>query len=77
MHIQELSPGDRVSLVSFGATDIIYRRRLLVMGITYNTPITLLRIAPLGCPLQISVRGTILIIRKHEARHLVWEHVHV
>lgn len=71
----ELIPGDNVRLVDFGDTDLIYRRKLLSLGITRGVQALIVRKAPLGCPLQIEVRGTSLTLRKEEARYLQWERV--
>ena len=73
MNIAELNQGDRVRLVDFGSTDPQYRRRLLSLGVTRGVEFSVIRIAPLGCPVQIEVRGTSLTLRKEEACHLVLE----
>lgn len=75
MRIFELVQGDRVRLVSFGTTDSQYRRRLLSLGVTSGVEFSVVRIAPLGCPVQIEVRGTSLTLRKEEASQLVLERV--
>lgn len=75
MQITELVQGDRVRLMSFGATDLHYRRRLLSLGVTCGAEFVLVRIAPLGCPVQIEIRGTSLTLRKEEASHLVLERI--
>jgi ferrous iron transport protein A len=71
--ITELVQGDRVRLISFGTTEMEYRRRLLSLGLTCGSEFSIIRIAPLGCPLQIEVRGTALTLRKEEASQLVLE----
>jgi ferrous iron transport protein A len=58
MQSSELVPGDHVRLVDFGETDLVYRRKLLSLGITRGVLARVVRTAPLGCPLQIEVRGT-------------------
>ncbi|MGX6641960.1 ferrous iron transporter FeoA [Legionella pneumophila] len=75
MQISELKQGDKVRLVSFGATDMQYRRRLLSLGITCGVEFSVVRMAPLGCPVQVEVRGTFLTLRKDEASQLVLEHL--
>ncbi|MHA3108181.1 ferrous iron transporter FeoA [Legionella pneumophila] len=75
MQIGELKQGDKVRLVSFGATEMQYRRRLLSLGITCGVEFSVVRMAPLGCPVQIEVRGTFLTLRKDEASQLVLEHL--
>jgi len=71
--IADLRQGDRVRLVNFGQTDALYRRTLLSLGVTCGVEILVIRVAPLGCPVQVEVRGTSLTLRKEEARHLQWE----
>ncbi len=43
------------------------RRRLLDMGITPDTNVTLRKKAPLGDPLEIALRGYVLTVRMAEA----------
>lgn len=73
--ITDLAPGDRVRLMSFGNTDQQYRRRLLSLGVTCGAELSIIRMAPLGCPIQIEVRGTALTLRKEEASLLILERV--
>ncbi|KTD07435.1 ferrous iron transport protein A [Legionella jamestowniensis DSM 19215] len=73
MRITELVKGDRVRLIDFGLTDVQYRRRLLSLGITRGIELSVVRVAPLGCPVQVEVRGTSLTLRKEEAAELIWE----
>ncbi|MBP8965458.1 MAG: FeoA domain-containing protein, partial [Flexilinea sp.] len=46
------------------------RRRLLDMGITPGTRILLIKTAPMGDPLEITLRGFNLSIRKEDARYI-------
>ncbi len=75
MRLAELTVGDRVRLHDFGATDVLYRRRLLSLGITRGVELSIVRVAPLGCPVQVEVRGTSLTLRQEEACFLQWERV--
>lgn len=75
MRITELVKGDKVRLVGYGNTDPRYRRRLLSLGITKNVELTVIRVAPLGCPVQVEVRGTALTLRKEEAIDLELERI--
>ena len=43
---------------------------LLSLGITPGVELAVIRVAPLGCPIQIEVRGTSLTLRKEEACQL-------
>ena len=49
------------------------RRRLLDMGVTPGTKVYLRKKAPLGDPLEITIRGYELTLRKTEARLVVLE----
>ncbi len=73
IRITDFVPGDRVRLMDFGQTDVLYRRKLLSLGITRGAELFVMRVAPLGCPVQVEVRGTSLTLRKEEAHHLQWE----
>ena len=43
------------------------KRRIMDMGITKGTAITVRKVAPLGDPVEVTVRGYELSIRKHDA----------
>ncbi len=75
MHLQDLVSGQHVRLVDFGSTPLSYRRRLLSRGLTCGIEIFVLHVAPLGCPVLIQVRETLLVLRKDEASALMWERV--
>ena len=45
-----------------------FRRRLMELGLVPGTRIELLRIAPLGDPVEVLVRGCSLSIRRAEAQ---------
>jgi Fe2+ transport system protein FeoA len=45
-----------------------FRRRLLEMGLLPGTPVRKEKVAPLGDPIEIAVRGARLSIRRAEAR---------
>jgi len=46
-------------------------QRLLEMGLTPGTEVVVVRLAPLGDPMEVTVRGYNLSIRKDDAHHLV------
>ena len=50
-----------------------FRRRLLDMGVTPGTTIYLRKKAPLGDPLELTLRGYELTLRKDEAQLVVLE----
>ena len=57
----------RVAFVSGGGP---LRKRLLDMGLTPDTDIEVVRVAPFGDPIQIRIRGYCLSLRKSEAEHV-------
>lgn len=69
----DLKTGFRVRLKNFGLTDTAYRQKLLSFGLTRGTEVEVIRIAPLGCPVQLEVRGTAVALRFEEASCLEWE----
>ena len=47
-----------------------FRRRLLELGLLPGTRLRLLRVAPLGDPLELWIRDAHLSIRANEAEHI-------
>lgn len=47
--------------------DSLVKRRIMDMGITKGTTIAVNRVAPLGDPIEVTVRGYELSLRKSEA----------
>ena len=46
--------------------DSAYARKLLLLGLTPGTRIAVQRKAPLGDPIQVSIRGSSLSLRRNE-----------
>jgi len=68
--ISELKVGDRAKVAGFTETGRGYRRKLLTMGLTPGAEISITRLAPMGDPVEIRVRGFSLSLRKEEAAAL-------
>lgn len=66
-YLGELTPGSRGRIVGFGRGDRGFRKKLLAMGLTAGTEFQVVRVAPLGDPLEIRVRGFCLSLRRGEA----------
>jgi len=68
-NLSELATGATAVIEGFssGAGGLL---RLREMGVLPGTRITLVRRAPLGDPIEISVRGSLLSVRKEEADHI-------
>ena len=50
-----------------------FRRRLLDMGVTPGATVYLRKKAPLGDPLEVTIRGYELTLRKDEAQFVILE----
>ena len=48
--------------------DGAYKRRIMDMGITKGSEIFIRKVAPLGDPVEITVRGYELSVRKNDAQ---------
>ena len=48
--------------------DSAYKRRIMDMGITKGTELFIRKVAPLGDPVEITVRGYELTVRKADAQ---------
>jgi Fe2+ transport system protein FeoA len=64
--LNELSVGDSGKIVKVGAEGRL-RRRLFDMGVTPGASVYLKKKAPLGDPIEITIRGYELSLRKDEA----------
>ena len=63
--LKEAAAGDRLTVVRVHGEGAL-RRRLLDMGITKGSRIEVMKMAPLGDPIEITVRGYELSLRKSE-----------
>ena len=69
--VGELSPGQTATVAGYQTSDAHYRSKLLSMGLTRGTELRLVKVAPLGDPVEIEVRGYRLSLRKSEAEALL------
>ncbi|HEU5282060.1 MAG TPA: ferrous iron transport protein A [Gammaproteobacteria bacterium] len=67
MKFSELSMGQQATIQSIATGDPAYRHKLMAMGLLPGTPFTVTRIAPLGDPIEITIRGFALSLRRQEA----------
>ncbi|MBR4401851.1 MAG: ferrous iron transport protein A [Synergistes sp.] len=63
--MRDTDPGETARVVKVHGEGAL-RRRLLDMGITKGTQINVLKTAPLGDPIEVTVRGYELSLRKAE-----------
>ena len=66
MTLKELSVGQSGTICKIGTVGAL-KQRFLDMGITKGTPVKVIKIAPLGDPIEIEIRGYNLSIRKEDA----------
>ncbi len=65
--LKDLAIGDKGRVKGFNKQERSYRKRLLAMGLTPGTEFSIVRYAPLGDPIEITLRGFSLTLRKNEA----------
>jgi ferrous iron transport protein A len=73
--LADLSVGDRGRVIGFEKGLEKYRKKILAMGLIKGAEFTINRVAPLGDPVEIEVRGYNLSLRKDEATTLFVEGV--
>lgn len=73
--MDKLKPKQSAFITRVGG-DGALRHHLLDMGLTPGTEITLQKIAPMGDPIQIEVRGYELTLRLDEAKKIEIENIH-
>lgn len=67
-----VQPGESVRVKSVGG-DAAAARRLMDLGLIRGTSVRVVRVAPLGDPIEVSLRGFMLTLRRAEAEHVVVE----
>ena len=69
MTLDELHIGDSAVIVSVGGEGAL-RRRLLDMGLTPKTNVSIRKMAPMGDPIELHLRGYELTLRAEDARKI-------
>ena len=72
--LRDAKIGDTVKVQKLAGTGAI-KRRLMDMGITKGVEIYLRKVAPLGDPLEVTLRGYELSLRKSEAENVLVEEI--
>jgi len=67
--LNQLKPGERATIVKVGGEGPV-RRRILDMGVVSGADIEVVRVAPLGDPVEFRVKGYNLSLRKSEAQNV-------
>jgi ferrous iron transport protein B len=66
--LEDLLPGQRGTIIHVSNKSAAVKRRLVDMGLTPGTEVFVKKIAPFGDPIELSVRGYDLSIRKDDAK---------
>ena len=74
MTLKDLQIGGSGVVETVGGENIL-RRRLLEMGITPGTTITVKKAAPMGDPIELFLRGYVLSLRLQEAEKITLKEV--
>mgnify|MGYP004652308587 FL=1 len=64
--LREVKVGDTVKVVKLHGEGAV-KRRIMDMGITRGTIVNVRKVAPLGDPVEVNVRGYELSLRKADA----------
>ena len=74
MTLRDLPIGKSGLVVTVGGEGVL-RRRLLEMGITPRTTVTVKKAAPMGDPIELLLRGYVLSLRLEDAEKITIEEV--
>ena len=67
--LDKLKPGESATVVRLNGEGAV-KRRIMDMGLTKGTEVTVRKVAPLGDPIEITLRGYELSIRLDEAARI-------
>lgn len=66
MTLKEVKPGSTVKVVKISGEGAV-KRRIMDMGLTKGVEVFVRKVAPLGDPVEVTVRGYELSVRKADA----------
>jgi len=72
MNLAKLKPGESGTITSIGAIGPL-KRRLMDMGVLVGQTVKVVKVAPLGDPIEITVKSYQLSLRKQEAEGIAVE----
>ncbi|HYG68337.1 MAG TPA: ferrous iron transport protein A [Anaeromyxobacteraceae bacterium] len=72
MKLSTLKPGQAGRIAKLEAAGPL-RRRLMDMGVLPGQEIRVEKVAPLGDPIEVTIRGYALSLRRHEAEGIALE----
>ena len=65
--LREVKSGETVTVVKLNGEGAV-KRRIMDMGITQGCSVYIRKVAPLGDPVEVTVRGYELSVRKEDAQ---------
>lgn len=68
--LKDVKVGETVTVIKLNGTGPL-KRRIMDMGITKGTTLYIRKVSPLGDPIEITVRGYELSIRKADAENII------
>lgn len=68
MNLSNLKPGERGRILKLDSSIGPIRRRLMDMGVIPGEVIKVEKVAPMGDPIEVTIKGYNLSLRKGEAR---------
>lgn len=72
MKLAALKPGEQGRITAIAATGPL-RRRLMDMGVLVGEGVKVVKVAPLGDPLEVTIKSYRLSLRKQEAEGIAVE----
>ena len=70
--LRDVAVGKTVTVTKL-TREVAFKRRIMDMGITKGTEIYVRKVAPLGDPVEITIRGYELSLRKADAESILVE----
>lgn len=74
-YLSELKKGEKAVIENIEVVEKTFRQRLFEMGITQGVVVEIKKIAPLGDPVGIEIRGYELCVRKNELKKILAKEV--
>ena len=71
-NLKELKSGEKAVIVKVTGGGAV-KRRLMDMGVTKGAEVLVRKVAPLGDPIEVNIRGYELTFRKGEAENIIVE----
>ena len=69
-NLADVKAQQKVKVIRLGSAAGVFRKKLLAMGLTPGIEIDITRKAPFGGPLELSLRGFSLSLRRNEAQDI-------